>query len=195
MNIFFTSDQHFYHSNIISYCNRPFKSMEEMNQVMIRKWNERVKKEDLVYHLGDICMKHAPGETPDAPKQAWDIIRPQLNGEVILLLGNHDSRNNVKSILESAVINYGGKRIFLIHDPKWARKEFYWNLCGHCHGNKGRVRKWGEKNEYYHNDSFIIDIGVDCWNFYPVQINEINSAFEGWLKHGTSRKYTKPLER
>lgn len=177
MNIFFTSDNHFYHTNIIKYCNRPFKTVEEMNLTMIHKWNERVKVGDLVFHLGDFCLKHAPSESPDAPKDAFEIIRPQLNGDIILLNGNHDSRNGVKSIIESLIIDYGGKRIFLTHDPHYAKEDFYWNFTGHCHGNEGTFRKLGKK-------SYIIDLSVDCWNFYPANINDINQAFCNWLKSG-----------
>ena len=48
MKYFFTSDSHFHHANIIKYCNRPFSSVEEMNQVMIERWNEVVKPDDVV---------------------------------------------------------------------------------------------------------------------------------------------------
>jgi calcineurin-like phosphoesterase family protein len=194
MNIWFTSDNHFYHSNIIRYCKRPFlkeadldskgnwvsqyiakERAEEMNSVMIKKWNERVKVGDLVFHLGDFCLKHAPSEAPDAPKDAFEIIRPQLNGEIIFVEGNHDSRNGVKSIIESLVIKYGGKRIYLTHNPKFAKEEFFWNFTGHCHGNEGTFRKFGRK-------SYIVDLSVDCWDFAPTNINEINQNFSIWLK-------------
>lgn len=52
--IFYTSDLHFCHSNIIKLCNRPFNNVDEMNSVLVSKWNERVNKNDIVYILGDI---------------------------------------------------------------------------------------------------------------------------------------------
>lgn len=57
MNIFFTSDTHFGHNNIIKLSNRPFSSVEEMNEGLIERWNDVVGAEDIVYHLGDFSLK------------------------------------------------------------------------------------------------------------------------------------------
>lgn len=83
MNIYMISDTHFYHNNIIEYCNRPFKNVEEMNQYMIDKWNNRVSKDDIVIHLGDVGF---------GSKEQVQNLCHQLNGTKILIKGNHDMR-------------------------------------------------------------------------------------------------------
>src|SRR4051812_25435002 len=79
--IFFTSDHHFGHANIIRYSERPFADVEEMNESLITNWNAVVGENDVVYHLGDIFM---------TPLPAAKAIRRQLNGRIRLIRGNHD---------------------------------------------------------------------------------------------------------
>ena len=81
---FFTSDTHFGHAAIIQYCSRPYKSVEEMNQVLIDNWNSKVKKDDIVYHLGDFIF---------GGSKLWYEIFSKLNGNIVLIMGNHDARN------------------------------------------------------------------------------------------------------
>jgi len=82
MSIFFTSDTHFGHENIIKYCKRPFANAAEMDKALIRNWNRVVGPHDLVYHLGDFAV----GGGPAGP------YLDQLNGRIILIHGNHDER-------------------------------------------------------------------------------------------------------
>lgn len=56
MSAFFTSDNHFSHTAIVGYCERPFRDVEEMNEEMVRRWNEVVRPTDHVYHLGDFAL-------------------------------------------------------------------------------------------------------------------------------------------
>jgi calcineurin-like phosphoesterase family protein len=63
--IWFTSDTHFSHNNIIRYCNRPFSNVEEMDEVLINNWNNKVKQNDDVYHLGDIIFSRDKNKTYD----------------------------------------------------------------------------------------------------------------------------------
>ena len=190
---YFISDTHFGHSNILRYCKRPFikeedldnkgnwKSesianlrCEEMDKTLIKNWNEKVKENDIVFFLGDFCL----GKSSEAPNsKGFDYYRNQLNGQIIFFKGNHDGNNKCKSIIESIVIQHGGKRIYLTHNPKFAKEDFHWNFCGHTHGNQGAFRKLGKK-------SIIVDLSVDCWNFRPVDVNEINQAYSEWCKRG-----------
>ena len=81
MTTFYTSDTHFGHRNIIEYCNRPFRSVEHMNEAIIGMWNETVKPEDTVYHLGDVSLGTLAESLP---------LVARLNGTKILVPGNHD---------------------------------------------------------------------------------------------------------
>ena len=55
--LYFSSDHHFFHANVIRYCNRPFGSVQEMNEALILNWNKTVTNDDIVYHLGDFCQE------------------------------------------------------------------------------------------------------------------------------------------
>lgn len=54
--VFFTSDTHFNHTNIIQFCQRPFKNADEMNEVIMANWSNVVGKDDIIFHLGDFCL-------------------------------------------------------------------------------------------------------------------------------------------
>lgn len=80
VNIFFTSDTHFGHINILNFCERPFKDTDEMDEVIITNWNNKVGKNDIVFHLGDFAF---------ATNKRWQELIHRLNGKIILVLGNH----------------------------------------------------------------------------------------------------------
>jgi len=81
MTIFFTSDTHLGHANIIKYCDRPFRDTDHMDEVIIQRWNETVSPEDTVFHLGDIALGPIDKSLPKVAR---------LNGYKIAVLGNHD---------------------------------------------------------------------------------------------------------
>ena len=154
MKYWFTSDTHFSHKNIIKYCNRPFDSVEQMDAELIKRWNEVVKPEDVVFHLGDLCFKN----------KSLDDYRKVLNGTIILLKGNHENGN---SIIDDMMISLNGYSFFLTHRPENCKGEF--NLCGHIH-EKWRVKREGER--------LLINCGVDVNDFYPIDIDTIIEMIE-----------------
>lgn len=79
--IYFTSDWHFGHKNVINYCDRPFKDVDEMNAKLVELWNSVIKPEDTVYFLGDFSL---------SPRYSGEYLK-QLNGTKILVCGNHDA--------------------------------------------------------------------------------------------------------
>lgn len=79
-NRWIIADPHFGHANIIKYCNRPFSSVEEMNEILIQNWNETVLPGDRVYANGDFCIN-----------RKFINILEILNGKKVLIKGNHDN--------------------------------------------------------------------------------------------------------
>ena len=79
--IFFTSDTHWGHLNILKFCNRPWPTVEEMDEALINNWNSVVGEHDIVFHLGDFAF---------APNSKWKEILGRLNGIHYLILGNHE---------------------------------------------------------------------------------------------------------
>jgi len=150
--IFLTSDHHFFHQNIIKYCNRPFNSYQEMNEVMIKKWNEKVGKDDIVIHLGDFCL---------FGKDKAKLIREKLNGEIILVMGNHDYENmkDIGFIVVKGNLQIGN--LILSHRPllKEDIPKGFINVHGHIHDKKS-----------YNG----INVSVERTNYEPVELKEIS---------------------
>jgi calcineurin-like phosphoesterase family protein len=162
-NAFFTADTHFNHANIISYCQRPFASVEEMNEALIAKWNARVGQGDLVYHLGDLAW----GD--------WNPILSRLNGDIILIRGGHDKKSEEKfagRLLHKADlmdIVIEGYALVLCHYclRVWNKSHYdSWHLFGHSHGRLAAIGK-------------SLDVGVDGHDFAPWSWEEVKAYMSG----------------
>jgi calcineurin-like phosphoesterase family protein len=166
--IYFTSDLHLGHKNIIKYCNRPFKDEKEMDDVLISNWNSVVEKDDFVYILGDF--------TKICKSAIINDYLIKLNGKKILIFGNHDEfiKKNIQLFDFYEVCDYkeliiNSKEIVLFHYPifDWKNKK-NGAIClhGHVHG----------KTQDVCNIFGLFDVGVDANNFYPVSLeNLLNS--------------------
>lgn len=165
--IFFTSDTHFGHANIIKYCNRPFKLLEKMDETLIRNWNERVKPIDTVIFAGDFCFTNTK-DSGEGTRKKYSWYKEQLNGDKIFLQGNHDRNNKVKSNVMSLVVRLHKKDIFVTHRPSDIVFGYDLYLVGHVHEKwKHKIINDGERKY------ILINVGVDVWNFKPVKIDEI----------------------
>jgi len=175
--IFFTSDLHFGHENIIGFCNRPFKDVDKMNKRLIDNINARCNEEDTLYHLGDFAFKGGwQGSTVKAG--VWEQM---LNPKVVHILGNHDSNNSLKNSIRYAEIWFANRRWCLQHKPPEEGQlrrfpvdldnEVY--LVGHIH------EKW--KHEWVEG-KLVINVGVDVWDFYPKTQQEITVYADKCIK-------------
>lgn len=167
MNTWFTSDYHLGHSNIIKYCNRPFKDVHHMDEMIIRHHNERIKPEDTVFFLGDFCFRNTKGgkEGEGGLNKADDYIS-RLNGHFVFIRGNHDNNNSLNTKIKSMVIDIAGQDIFLVHNPADFNSNYKLNIVGHVH------EKWKMKIFKPENVT-VVNVGVDIWNFYPISIQEV----------------------
>lgn len=178
MKRFITADYHLGHFNIIKYCDRPFKTLEEMNETIIKNHNERVKPEDEVYYVGDFCFKNSPGgkmgEGVPIKSEYW---LSKLNGKFIFIRGNHDRNNSLKVITVASHIKYGKNIIHLVHNPDFVDMDCKINLVGHVHNYwKFKRIKRGDKV------TDAINVGVDMNKFRPVTFEEVFVSYECWKK-------------
>lgn len=156
----FTSDSHWNHNKIIQYCNRPFLSVEQMNEEMIDRWNSVVSKEDKVYHLGDFAF--------GTPAQQEEIIN-RLNGKIYLIMGNHDSRKPQYYRDLGFIEVYDHPIIFkeflvLTHEPlPFCFGQAMYQLYGHVHDSP-MFETWGKNSAC---------VCVERHGYYPVNLETI----------------------
>jgi calcineurin-like phosphoesterase family protein len=178
MTIWFTSDHHFGHGNIIKYCNRPFSNTHEMNLAMETAWNRIVQPEDMVYYLGDFAMN----------VRLVPLLAHRLAGKKILIPGNHDKcwkkqestrwhshylEAGFEEITQELHLDIAGETVLLNHlpyrnerDP--SQKYFAdrpvdnggWLIHGHVH------QRWKVSRKQ-------INVSVDVWNFEPISMDTI----------------------
>lgn len=160
MTFFFTSDTHFGHENIISFCNRPWNTAEEMDEALIENWNKVVSPKDTIYHLGDFAWQASP--------QRLKSILSRLNGHKHLILGNHDKRKpHEKSTLWESVNDYfflKKEMVALFHYPIMEWDCFYHGAI-HLYGHTHKKLENMSDNSYH--------VGVDTNNYAPISLEEI----------------------
>ena len=167
MTYFFTADEHYYHNKILQYCNRPFTSIQEMNETLINNHNGIVEKDDITIHAGDFTLLKNK-------EMIYKNIINRLNGKHIFLVGSHDywlSKHNTSSysyigqqIWEKLIFHEGQKYYIVVCHyamRTWARSHYNsYQLYGHSHGKLDPVGKQH-------------DIGVDNNKFMPVPMDDI----------------------
>lgn len=155
INTFFTSDHHFGHKNILEYEKeyRPFSSLEEMHEVMIERWNNVVRNNDIVYHLGDFCFGRNNIE-----------IASRLNGKKRIILGNHDIYpvSDYMRYFDKVFGILYWKMCILTHipvHPNQLGSRTFLNVHGHLHSKKVLDSNYDDHCEsclsYYHNNENI----------------------------------------
>ena len=180
--IWFTSDTHFGHANIIKFCNRPFRDVTEMNEEIIRRWNETVPEDGLVFHLGDFCY---------GGSKEWNDVMYRLHGKIYLILGNHDFKNirsgytgRFEHITQQMSIRVGGQGIILNHNPFLCYGGSYrdvWQLFGHVHSGP-RSNTGLDLPRLKMLFPLQYDVGVDNNDFRPVSFAEVKAKIESQVE-------------
>ena len=167
---FFWSDAHFFHRNIIKYCNRPFVSIEDQEEQLIANHNNVVGPDDYSINLGDFSFDSVKIEESER-------ILSKLNGKKILIEGNHDNHKLLKSkywegvyVRLHLVFNDLPNDYFILdHFPleTWHKKTHgSYHLHGHVHSMDSGLPF----------PSFVqrrIDVGVDYHNYTPQTIHQL----------------------
>ena len=173
-NVWFTSDLHFCHANVIKYDGRPYKDVEEMNESLIENWNHYIDKDDVVFYLGDLSFDRSG-------KQTQEIVK-RLNGKIHYVLGNHDDERDIRKLNRfetiSDYINLSvpdednpRKRqgIMMMHYPilSWDKAHHGdWHLHGHCHQSLVK-----QNPEYYKRK--VLDMGCNGWDYCPTHYTDV----------------------
>jgi calcineurin-like phosphoesterase family protein len=154
---FVISDFHLNHKNIIEYTNRPFKTIDEMNEAIIKNWNLVVKEDDLIIFVGDFCLGH---------KKEFEKYLLMLKGKIVFVKGNHDSKK-IDSLKELIIV-FKKQRFFVTHKPinkpiNW--KE--WIIHGHCHNNNI------EDYPFINKKNKTINVSCELLNYWPIKLSTI----------------------
>lgn len=168
-DIWFTSDWHLGHRNIIKFCNRPFTDAHEMNEAIIENHNSLVHPGDHVYHHGDMFWKMGYDKV--------SYLMSRFNGLFHVIKGNHDNHRVLRRLQEDGLIEsiqdvigkeVNGTYIWMSHYPHRS-----WNRAYH-----GSLHTYGhihtKHNRCEHHNS--IDVGVDGWGYKPVHFDEMMEA-------------------
>ena len=176
-SVFLVSDTHFGHAGVCRFVRndgvtklRPWDTAEEMDEAMVKAWNERVRPTDKVYHLGDVVIN----------RKALGIMR-RLNGDKVLIRGNHDIfkdtdyREHFRELRAYHVMNGMILSHIPIHSESLGR--FGVNIHGHTHANRVMMPGFNGKI------TDIVDVRYHCvcvehTDFAPILFEDVIQRIE-----------------
>ena len=188
--IYFTSDLHFYHKNIISHTGRPFRNVDEMDEALVRNWNNTVMPDDDIYILGDVTMR--------GPDAAYQMLS-RLQGRKYLIRGNHDKFVEQQTwkqyswifewVKDYHELTIGNDVFILCHYPFAEWNEFFRGSID-LHGHQHNHQEYNEEQRAAGIRRY--DVGVDANTFAPVSYERI---LQQVAPAGPQGQSTKPLSR
>lgn len=181
----YISDMHLDHGNIIAFDNRPFKSVNEMNRVLIENWNNVTSSNDTVIIAGDFCWTKEP---------QWIKFLQQLNGDKVLVRGNHDLKNMSSALKKMFLdikdykeVDDNGRKVVVCHYPiPCFKNHFYgwYHLYGHVHNSfEARMMEHDKflMQELYGKQCEMFNVGcmMPYMNYTPRTLDEIIQGANG----------------
>lgn len=199
-NIYFTSDLHLGHRNVIKFCDRPFRDVYEMDQTLIKNWNETVSQNDYIFNLGDLAFfKNQPDNK---------ALIEKLNGKKYFILGNHCSRKQFDLCKDQLNLLSDICTLWVFidkNDQRFPNKKFYeiilchypllcyshsqngtYNFFGHIHSRKNQpMIEFNKPLQFPHMR--YMDVGTDRHDYKPVSLQQILNEIKNypyWDMHG-----------
>ena len=181
--VWFTSDLHFWHKNICKYCNRPYDTIEEMNQAIVDNWNSVVKDDDTVFVLGDLGFC------------GIEKLRPliaQLKGTIYVIQGNHDSDKIICKLYEEDHILEFAKllEITIIGDEECPDQDLtlcHFPMIDWYNKEKGAWMVHGHQHQLPHTPSCSPahwDVGLDRNGLFPISFEQLKiNITKQFLEH------------
>lgn len=187
-NIWFTSDLHFGHKNVIKFCERPFADVKEMGEKLIENWNQCVKENDIIFVLGDVFWFN--------DSHSIKRVLSRLNGIIYIIPGNHDDFASYHRVVDnpSIILCDDFVQVFLeSEDNRWHKKIIElllfhcplstWphrgngaiHLFGHIHSQPGKTEGFDQNLPLHKNQC---DVGVDYWDYKPVKLETLLEKME-----------------
>lgn len=184
MTTWFTADLHLGHTNIIRYCDRPFRDVDEMDRALVDRWNETVDPDDEVWVLGDFALGRIAVTLPMAR---------ELHGTKVLVAGNHDrcwhghgdrARRWTDRYLEAGFaevrqgdvrLQVGATSVLACHFPYRGDSQPHDRYLGHRPVDEGEWLLHGHVHERWGQEGRMINVGVDVNGFRPIRVGAIES--------------------
>jgi len=198
--IFVTSDTHYDHINIIKHCNRNFADVNEMNERLIEAWNSVVRPDDIVWHLGDIAW---------GGQKSYEEFLNNINGTIVLFLGNHDRLRYLHSRKIHAIYQYNvrhtmqehGRTFQIAHVPDTLKPWLDYGddqqrlakpivrLCGHVHNSLpvwiDLKQDWDQQKRKHIGPAqpwLALNMCVEHWNYTPVPLDEVITVYDYYFR-------------
>lgn len=195
MKVYLIADTHFNHDKIKTYCDRP----ENFTETIVKRWQETVKSEDVVIHLGDVFI---------GPKDGWEPVRLSLPGHKILVRGNHDRGHSNTWWVDKGGFDFSCdgmmfRNCWLSHEPAkiWPEGTVY-NIHGHLHNvwdgfhpddpkvttaDESFIKPWETKQLMYEKTRLF---AVEYTNYRPVEFDKFLSNPERYKAIGENKIWT-----